>query len=174
MYGLGNGFRKKKLHDDGTPKYRVRGTVGGDKIDYPGDKAALTAAGDTVKLFVNAAVSRGEKFATADIDDFYLNTDLPSPEFMRVLLRQIPLAIQQQFGIYNPQADQLRDAVYVRINKTMYGLPQAGILSQQQLVRHLAKYGYYPSPNTPCLFKHESRPIAFTSGRFRDQVHRQC
>ncbi|KAJ1387844.1 hypothetical protein B484DRAFT_440111, partial [Ochromonadaceae sp. CCMP2298] len=38
---------QRKLNADGSPKYRVRGTVGGDKIDNPGDKAALTAAGDT-------------------------------------------------------------------------------------------------------------------------------
>jgi hypothetical protein len=66
-----------------------------------------------VKLFVNAAVSTGEKFATADIDDFHLNTDLPSPEFMRVQLRQIPIPIQQQFGIFSQHADQLRNSVYV-------------------------------------------------------------
>jgi hypothetical protein len=153
---------QKKQNDDGTPRYRVRGTVGGNKIDYPGDKTALTATGDTIKLFVNAAVSKGDFFATADIVDFYLNNYLPSPEFMRVLLRQIPIAIQHQFGIFKAHADQLRDSVYVRIDKTMYGLPQAGIISQQILVQHLAKYGYHPAPHTPCLFAHESRPIGFT------------
>jgi hypothetical protein len=151
-----------KQNDDGTPRYRVRGTVGGNKIDYPGDKTALTAAGDTIKLFVNAAVSRGDFFATADIVDFYLNNHLPSPEYMRVLLRQIPIAIQHQFGIFKAHADQLHDSVYVRIDKTMYGLPQAGIISQQILVQHLTKYGYHPAPHTPCLFAHESRPISFT------------
>jgi hypothetical protein len=44
----------------------------------------------------------------------------------------------------------------------MYGLPQAGILAQRELVRHLATHGYRPCANTVCLFEHVSRPIMFT------------
>ena len=51
---------------------------------------------------------------------------------------------------------------YVEIVKGIYGLPQAGKLAQDKLVKHLATHGYYPTANTPCLFRHESRPIAFT------------
>ena len=44
----------------------------------------------------------------------------------------------------------------------MYGLPQAGILAQQRLIRHLAKAGYKQCPNVPCLFTHDNNGIAFT------------
>jgi hypothetical protein len=50
----------------------------------------------------------------------------------------------------------------VEIRKGMYGLPQAGILAQNQLIAHLAKFGYAPSPHTPGLFLHNTRPISFT------------
>jgi hypothetical protein len=153
---------KVKTKPDGSLKYRVRGCVGGDHVLYNGNKAALTAASDTLKLFLNAKVSEGKEFGTADIVDFYLGTPLLTPEYMRVYLRQIPIAIQHEFGIFNPQADQLRDSVLVQINKTMYGLPQAGILSQERLFKHLAKHGYHPCPHTPCLFAHETRDFQCT------------
>jgi hypothetical protein len=43
----------------------------------------------------------------------------------------------------------------------MYGLPQAGRLSQLRLISHLAKHGYHQSPNTPCLFQHETLDVTF-------------
>ncbi len=43
----------------------------------------------------------------------------------------------------------------------MYGLPQAGKLSQTQLIQHLSENGYTQCPNTPCLFRHCTREIMF-------------
>jgi hypothetical protein len=51
--------------------------------------------------------------------------------------------------------------VTVEIWKGMYGLPQAGILANECLKKHLAKYGYHPTPRTPGLFTHDTRPITF-------------
>lgn len=44
----------------------------------------------------------------------------------------------------------------------MYGLPQAGILANQQLTTHLAKVGYAPKTHTPGLWQHKTRPITFS------------
>jgi hypothetical protein len=54
-----------------------------------------------------------------------------------------------------------KDYVYVEINKTMYGLPQAGKLSNDALIPVLAKAGYHQAVHTPGLFLHESRPVKF-------------
>ena len=43
----------------------------------------------------------------------------------------------------------------------MYGLPQAGRLSQLRPISHLKEHGYHQCPNTPCLFKHDTRDIVF-------------
>jgi hypothetical protein len=51
--------------------------------------------------------------------------------------------------------------VYVRIDGTMYGLPQAGILAQQRLVLHLEAYSYRECTNTPMLFKHDTKSVQF-------------
>jgi hypothetical protein len=43
----------------------------------------------------------------------------------------------------------------------MYGLPQAGILANDDLVLHLGHNGYTQSDHTPGLFTHIDRPISF-------------
>ena len=44
----------------------------------------------------------------------------------------------------------------------MYGLPQAGILSYEQLVKILAPFGYAPTCHTPGLWRHKTRHISFS------------
>lgn len=138
---------------------RVRVTVGGDRIDYPGKVATKGADLQTAKLLFNSVISTPDaKFMSVDIKDFYLNTPMSRPEYMRVALRDIPAAIIAHYGL-----DLLanNDFVYCEINKGMYGLPQAGILANDDLVLHLASEGYIQSPHTPGLFTHNTRPISF-------------
>jgi hypothetical protein len=51
--------------------------------------------------------------------------------------------------------------VYIKIQKGMYGLPQAGILANEFLQRNLAKDGYRPTPQTHGLRTHDTCPISF-------------
>ena len=44
----------------------------------------------------------------------------------------------------------------------MYGLPQAGWISHNALVKHLESYGYHTSSKNPRLWKHNSQKINFT------------
>jgi hypothetical protein len=44
----------------------------------------------------------------------------------------------------------------------MYGLPQAGKLSQTRLIRHLSTHEYIQCANTPCLFRLVTRDIMFS------------
>ena len=50
----------------------------------------------------------------------------------------------------------------MEIRKAIYGLPQAGVLANKLLKKRLAPEGYYEMPHTPGMWKHVSRPIAFT------------
>ena len=144
---------------DGQVLHRVRGTAGGDKVEYMGDVRAATADMPTVKILLNAVVSEDAHWMTADIKDFYLGTPMDIPEYMRVQRKHIPSATQDYFNLKEKFAN---DSVMVKINKGMYGLPQAGKLAQQRLIKHLAEHGYEQCKNTPCLFRHRSRAIAFT------------
>ena len=44
----------------------------------------------------------------------------------------------------------------------MYGLKQAGIIAHNELIKHLAPYGYAPVQHTPGLWKHETRDTIFS------------
>ncbi len=52
--------------------------------------------------------------------------------------------------------------VYCKIRQGMYGLPQAGIITQELLATRLKEHGYSQSGTTPGLWTHEWRPIAFS------------
>ena len=52
--------------------------------------------------------------------------------------------------------------VYVEIRIFIYGLPQAGKLANTALKEHLAPYGYFEVFHMPGLWRHITRPIAFS------------
>ncbi|KAL7551824.1 hypothetical protein ACHAWF_015016 [Thalassiosira exigua] len=140
---------------------RVRITVGGNRINYPGDCGTPTADLLTVKLLFNSVIStEGAKFMTMDISNFYLNTPLKRKEYVRMKLDNFPSDVIDH---YNLKAKATKDGfVFVAVKRGMYGLPQAGILAQELLEKRLAKHGYHQSKITPGLWTHEWRPICFT------------
>ena len=62
--------------------YRIRWTVGGNRILYDGDKYTPNAELTTVKLLLNSVISTtNNRFMTIDLKDFYLNTPLTKYEY---------------------------------------------------------------------------------------------
>jgi hypothetical protein len=59
-------------------------------------------------------------------------------------------------------ATQATTAPIVRIEKGMYGLPQAGIIANERLTKFLEPQGYTPCSITPGLWKHKTRSIQFS------------
>lgn len=80
------------------------------------------------------------------------------PEYMKIELTLIPDEIIQEYNLL-PLVHN--GYIYVRIDKGMYGLPQAGIIANKLLAKRLANHGYYQSPFTAGLWKHNHRPIQF-------------
>ena len=148
----------KEKYKDGAIDRRTRGTIGGNVIEYPGPTSSRTASLETVKILINSAVSTNEDLATCDIKDFYLGTPMPRPEYLRVTRKQIPDETMIQFDL-----DQYvtKDVVYFQVNKGMYGLKQAGLLANDRIVEHLAKYDYIQSKYVPCLFVSKDKSTAF-------------
>jgi hypothetical protein len=148
-------FRPEK--DD---PHRIRLTVGGNRINFPGDCGTPTADMLTTKILLNSIIStQGARFMTIDIKDFYLNTPMDRPEFMRLKMADIP---KDFIELYNLRQLATPDGyVYVRVQKGMYGLPQAGIIAQQLLEKRLLANGYHQSTVTPGFWKHDWRPISF-------------
>jgi hypothetical protein len=79
------------IKDHKEEKERTRLTVGGDQIEYPGDKSTRTAGLTTAKNLINSVYSTlGAKFLVIDIDNFYLKTPLGQFEYMIINLSSLP------------------------------------------------------------------------------------
>ena len=96
---------------------------------------------------------------TIDIKDFYLNTPLERPEYLRMKLSYFPEDAVEHYQLKD-KVDS-KGFVFVKIVKGMYGLPHAGIIAQKLLEERLNEHGYHQSNFTPGFWTHESRPICF-------------
>ena len=79
---------------------------------------------------------------------------------MRILLKIIPQYIIDAYNLTALVDDQ--GWIYMRTEKGMYGLKQAGIISDQELVKPMAPCGYHPVQHTPGLWIHDIRKILFS------------
>jgi hypothetical protein len=148
-------FRPEK-----TNPRRVRWTVGGDRVDYPGVVTTQTADITTAKILINSTLSTpNAKMFTTDLKDFYLGTPMERFEYMRIPLHMIPDEIMDLYNLHDLVEDGF---VYVEVRKGMYGLPQAGKLANDRLTKFLEPHGYVPTGITPGLWKHVTRDIHFT------------
>lgn len=138
-------------------KQRVRATHGG-RTDYSGDLSAYTASLASAKILFNSIISTPDaKFASIDIVDFYLNTPLDTPEFVVIRKNQIPNSTWNKYNLENLAHN---NCVMARLDKTIPGLPQSGILAQQALVAHLSQHEY--TLHAGCEITHATRKIQAT------------
>ena len=60
---------------EGVKTYKVRGTINGNKVEYPGAVSSNAAEMTTTKLLWKSTISTPRaRFITLDICDFYLGT----------------------------------------------------------------------------------------------------
>ncbi len=65
--------------------------MGGNRINYPGDCGTPTVDMVTVKLHLNSVIStKGTRYCTIDLKDFYLMTPMTRPKYMRMKLKDLP------------------------------------------------------------------------------------
>jgi hypothetical protein len=113
------------------------------------------------KILFNSVIStRGARFMTLDISNFYLMTPLKRPEYIRVKINDIPEEIINEYKLR--EIANIQGMVCIEVTKGMYGLPQAGLLANKLLEKRLNKHGYFQSKLVPGLWKHTTRPITFT------------
>jgi hypothetical protein len=140
---------------------RTRLVAGGDRVHYPGNAGTPTTDLLTVKLLINSIIStKGARFMTMDIKDFYLNTPMTCFEYMRLHIADMPEDVIAQYNLCKKATPD--GYVYCKIQKGMYNLPQAGIIAQLLLKERLTKHGYRQSKTTSGLWKHNTRPISFS------------
>jgi hypothetical protein len=117
------------IKDHKEEKERTRLTTGGNQIEYPGDKFTRTTGLTTAKILINSVISTlGAKFLVIAIKIFYLNTPLGRFEYMVINLSYLHQeTIDKSYLIELAQEGK----VHIEIQKGMYGLPQAGILTNE-------------------------------------------
>jgi hypothetical protein len=113
------------------------------------------------KMLFNSVVStKGAKFMTLDISNFYLRTPLKRPEYIRMKITDIPEEIIHEYKLRDKASPD--GSIYIVATKGMYGLPQAGLLANELLEKRLNGHGYRQSKLVPGLWKHDWCPIQFT------------
>ena len=89
----------------------------------------------------------------------YLMSEMEDCEYMYIPRELILDDFMNEYNLWDKVHN---NRVYLRINKGMYGLPQAGKLAHDKLKKVLEPHGYHPCRLTPGLWKHKTNSITFT------------
>ena len=79
-------------------------------------------------------------------------TPMERKEYFRIKMDLFPEDVIEEYNLRNQVDD--KGYVFCEVQRGMYGLPQAGILAQEQLVTRLNKAGYTQSKITPEFWRH--------------------
>jgi hypothetical protein len=109
-------------------QHRVRLTVDGDHIDYPGETMTNNMDLTTSKYLWNSIISMKDAgYICVDVKNFYLNTLLDRPIYMPLALSITPQEIIDKYKLL----DEVKNGqLYIQIDKDVYGLPHAGRLAK--------------------------------------------
>jgi hypothetical protein len=84
------------------------------------------------KMLFNSVIStKGGRFMTMDISNFYLMTPLHSAEFIQIKISDTPDEVIREYKLR--EKDTKNRSIYIRAKRGMYGLPQAGLLANKLL-----------------------------------------
>eukprot|EP00957_Ditylum_brightwellii_P006850 518739-Ditylum_brightwellii.AAC.1 len=112
-----------------------------------------------LQKFFNSVIStEGAKYLGLYIKDFYLNTDLESPEYMCLPITLIPQEIIAQYKLLSLVNNE---QVYIKVSNGMYRLPQVRGIAHDLLFKNIAPYGYIPYAHTSGLWQHMYKPTIF-------------
>lgn len=155
----------KEKHKANTIDRRVRGTLGGDRINYNGPTMSHVADPIAILIHQISVISdrrnkgTNTRYITADASDFYLGSKLKRPEWM-----WIPISHMSEQTIEKHDLRQYvhNKKILFQVNGTIYGHPASGHIAQNDLIEHLKKYDYTSTREVPCLFTHPTSGISFT------------
>ncbi len=110
-------------------------------------------------LFNSIISTKGARFMTMDISNFYFMTPLHQPEFIQMKLSNIPDKVIKEYKLREKATPD--GSIYIRAKQGMYSLPQSGLLANKLLEKQLINHGYRQGKLVPSLWKHYTRPIQF-------------
>lgn len=156
IMGIAAVYKKKSTTTATT--YRARWAANSSRHEYLGPTSSRVAESATVHMLLNAVISEDAEFATIDIKDFYLGTMLDHLVYLKINKEMFSPAVTEEFELSKFIQDN--KWIYFAVQRTIYGLPQAGKIAQDKLVTVL-QTGGYTETRTPGLFRHTQRSTTF-------------
>ena len=80
-------------------------------------------------------------------------------EYMKMPITIFPQHVKEE---YNLQEKFYKGCVWIKIRRSIYGIPQSGKLANDYLRNQIAPHGYFEVKHTPVLWTHITRPIQIT------------
>jgi hypothetical protein len=119
----------------------TRITIGGNCICFLGGVGTNTTFLELVKLLLNSVLScPGARFSSIALKNFYLDTLMPDPEYVRIKIADIWTEFIEDYKLQGCNRDGW---IYFEICQGCFGLPQAGILANNLLRSCLLTERYY-------------------------------
>jgi hypothetical protein len=110
----------------------TRLTIGGNRIVHHGDVSMPTVKIMTVKMHLNSVIStKGAQYCTFDLKDFYLNMPMEWLEYIWMKLSDLPQEFVNLYDLTKIAEDN--GNMYIKVQKGMNSLPQAGMLAHRLL-----------------------------------------
>ena len=91
----------------------------------------------------------------ADLKDFFLQSFLEEPEYIRIHGKYFLQDIRSKYNIDTIIAPD--GYVYCKAIRGMYGLKQAAKLVRDQLITTLAPFGYHPTKHSHNIWQHTTK-----------------
>ena len=96
-----------------------------------------------MKLHVNSTISNVKsRYMYMDVRYFYLSNQMDRDKYIMIQISMIP---KEFVEMYNLAEKSHNEYICSRVAKGMYGLPQAGRIAHNSLVKHLDPYGCHHS-----------------------------
>jgi len=84
-------------------EWRVRLVVGGNKLAYPDDPASPAANLLATKFIINSTIfdsNKEARFMTVDLNNFFLGSAMPRPEYMKIPHSLFPPDIISKYKLH--------------------------------------------------------------------------
>ncbi len=95
------------MHPEKDDHDRTCIMIGGNCICFPGNVVTNTASLELVKLLLNSVLScPGTRFSSIDLKNFYLDTPMPNPEYIRIEIADIPAEFIEEYNLQGCNRDR--------------------------------------------------------------------
>ena len=79
------------------------------------------------------------------------------PEYIFINFADIPDEIVIQYNLQN----YVHNGFFFKVTTCLYGLPQAGRLANNRILKHQKNHGYTQNSLVPGMFTHKTNNVAF-------------